>query len=1439
MDAGDIDKDAKAEVVVSFKDSSSQLQVISFDDNPDCPCADDGASGLTQRGKWTDPGDGRNAAGMTWIALGDLDGDSVFADYTGQCSQTADVRMTALVGRPPFWAAWNPTGNEVGYGKSAGSESESDQEVTTSYGGSATVSLAFEIAGVELGPSITKDWERSVTSSTATGTGIETRDGWSMDDDGFVPLNSVTYYNYQYKRRDNGALARVGVPVGAASDAKSTSYWNQPDGERLLAPTSWVPAYRSAWMDQQQLSTLVSSYFPANNRFWGEGLDIGDVNGNGKPDFVHAVVAGPYNSGHNVFYQVGFDLGPTGVPQTTSVWIPIWGSIGNFTSGLGAAVTELNGNATPELVLAWVDDPAGNHNAYYRVRWDLKANGQFTSCSSKQQIPGWVGLNTQGADLAMLDVNGNGRPEIFFGWIDNPADVNQGYYRVGRDLDASGNVASWGADPPQKIAGAFGPQDSGLGLTLADMNSDGHPELVAAWVRNGDGGNEWAYALGEGLDQDGLVASWAPGPPIAGWVGGATAAASLASADLVGGDGRPELVVGWIDAPATGEVAWLRVGQTRPLSGDPDQYPTTVTDTDPTDGQFQIQFQGQSWNVSGEVTWRWDDYNNPMLVSVGGANKTWSVDQSQFISHTTETSKSYNIEIGGEAKFMGVDIEGSSTYGFEEGSSQSLSWSQGWYMEGQSAGLPGSAPAGKSYKYFPYTYMQEARSTAGVKQAYMVLDYIVPYIGPIASAEASATVLGITPGVPVSASPTHPDPDVWYPTGTVVFTWAQPAGDPAAVDGYRWYLDRHPDTVPNEFSQGLTNTVTFDDFADGQWYLHLRARGDDGDWSATAHRAVRLDGHPPQVAIVLDPQRPADNGGWYNTPVTATVTATDPSSSAGQNGSGVASVELSADGVTWQPYADPVVYSVDMPLTALWACATDAVGHTSEPISVTFGLDLTAPSSVAVPGCWDAGGTCAAEVATDTMGNQYLRLAGAQGEALSGLKGIAVQINGANWVPVTGIVDGQWFFDSTKEVGAGCHTFDTQAEDRAGNVEAAHTFASGVLWPARSSPDLSGSSLSVVPAQVRPGDTVTFTLSLHNSGWQETWAPIALKVPVGLEVLPETITGDGTYDPASRTVAWLPQYLWPGQERLLFLSARVDAGLSATTLAVPLTAQGTWPIVANCPPEGIQGFRNLEAMTTLTTTVTVRPSLPAWTDVRPPEFYSLRIEGQPATGVRDAMLRISAAADARWMYLREWKWDAGSGAWAAVQESGWVPYIASFPWTLSEGDGVKYLGIWLADAAGNVSTLDSRGLAFTNVLGSRQSLADGQRIQYRFPLGAGNMAVFNAITHEGNADLYVWQPGNGFRPQYAASGTGFVDAVGFLAHREGLYLVEVKAEGDSIYQLLLADKVGSNMASPSQVTDVLPEHPLAVSDPLSARVAVAPAPLAFPKLYLPLVRMKQ
>jgi hypothetical protein len=57
--------------------------------------------------------------------------------------------------------------------------------------------------------------------------------------------------------------------------------------------------------------------------------------------------------------------------------------------------------------------------------------------------------------------------------------------------------------------------------------------------------------------------------------------------------------------------------------------------------------------------------------------------------------------------------------------------------------------------------------------------------------------------------------------------------------------------------------------------------------------------------------------------------------------------------------------------------------------------------------------------------------------------------------------------------------------------------------------------------------------------------------------------------------------------------------------------------------------------------------------------------------------------------------------------------------------------------------------------------------------------VFNVVAHDGNPDLYGWRPLSDFRPQYTATGSGIVDALGFWLTKMDRYLVEVKAEGDS------------------------------------------------------------
>ena len=77
--------------------------------------------------------------------------------------------------------------------------------------------------------------------------------------------------------------------------------------------------------------------------------------------------------------------------------------------------------------------------------------------------------------------------------------------------------------------------------------------------------------------------------------------------------------------------------------------------------------------------------------------------------------------------------------------------------------------------------------------------------------------------------------------------------------------------------------------------------------------------------------------------------------------------------------------------------------------------------------------------------------------------------------------------------------------------------------------------------------------------------------------------------------------------------------------------------------------------------------------------------------------------------------------------------------------------------------------------------------------------------------------------------------IGFQAEQGGLHLVEVQALGDSTYQLLLAGDVALQDAASSNAATVIPEHPLTVSDPLSAGGVVTPVPPGFLKPYFPVL----
>jgi hypothetical protein len=233
----------------------------------------------------------------------------------------------------------------------------------------------------------------------------------------------------------------------------------------------------------------------------------------------------------------------------------------------------------------------------------------------------------------------------------------------------------------------------------------------------------------------------------------------------------------------------------------------------------------------------------------------------------------------------------------------------------------------------------------------------------------------------------------------------------------------------------------------------------------------------------------------------------------------------------------------------------------------------------------------------------------------------------------------------------------------------------------------------------------------------------------------------------------------------------------------------------------------------------------------------IRDEGGAAGARVD--LALEADSEALWMYLREWTLDPNpksEAPWTVARNSGWISYAPSLAWELSDGGGVKYLGAWVRDAAGNVSSLDEASLDFTNRL-IEDDLAAEQRRQYRFPLENG-MAVYNLLVTSGQADLYAWLPGQSGPPAYVAEGSGLVKTLGFRILLEGLHLLEAAAATDSTYTLL--DATGSAAAQatvPSGTSQVAapPDNPLTHTTPLTAGAGAAPElilkPIYFPIMY--------
>ncbi len=182
-----------------------------------------------------------------------------------------------------------------------------------------------------------------------------------------------------------------------------------------------------------------------------------------------------------------------------------------------------------------------------------------------KEIPDWTSFENQGANIATADLNKDGAPELIVLRVDHPTPgPNLGFYRVGRKLDAAGNVTGgWG--PWVQIPDWGSNENQGAGIAVADFGGAGLG-LVVFQVRHVvPGPNQGMFRVGRKLDSQGNVTGgWTDWQAVPGWISWRDQGAAITVADL-NGDGRPELVVFHIDDfhtdhPRRPNKAFYRVG---------------------------------------------------------------------------------------------------------------------------------------------------------------------------------------------------------------------------------------------------------------------------------------------------------------------------------------------------------------------------------------------------------------------------------------------------------------------------------------------------------------------------------------------------------------------------------------------------------------------------------------------------------------------------------------------------------------------------------------------------------------------------------------------------------------------------------------------------------------------------------------------------------------
>src|SRR5664279_156399 len=135
------------------------------------------------------------------------------------------------------------------------------------------------------------------------------------------------------------------------------------------------------------------------------------------------------------------------------------------------------------------------------------------------QVPDWTSWENQDANVAVADLDKDGLPELIVLRVDHPTPgPNQGFYRVGRKLDANANIdGGWGPWIPIPNWGSN--ENQGAGVAVADFGAAGLGLVVFQVQHVVPGPNKGLFRIGRKLDAQGNVTGgWTDWQQVPGWI---------------------------------------------------------------------------------------------------------------------------------------------------------------------------------------------------------------------------------------------------------------------------------------------------------------------------------------------------------------------------------------------------------------------------------------------------------------------------------------------------------------------------------------------------------------------------------------------------------------------------------------------------------------------------------------------------------------------------------------------------------------------------------------------------------------------------------------------------------------------------------------------------------------------------------------------------------